>query len=345
MESEDGVFLENETVCVAQIHPKEFVCNNEDEVHVKETSEISWKAEITDSSMEPCAPKNNGMSKDRSNSKGGSKFRPNQRPILSQSLSFQSRVVPCNSLKKSIDANVDNHRVSTRKCEFPFSPQSITPTTKTGEATSRCTSLASMSHVRCSMSGKSGSVNATTCNSPSEASLSTTPRTLRRFSFKLDERAEKRKEFFSKLEEKINAKEVERNNLKEKSQERQQEEIKQLRKSLAFKATPLPSFYKEPPQKVELKKMPTTRARSPKLGRQKNSVDGEGNGPCVSLPVNGLTKGIPANHYEKAIVSPKKSVQKALSRLRFDKSEPNKHKLKPITSSPKVKETEESPND
>lgn len=91
--------------------------------------------------------------------------------------------------------------------------------------------------------------------------------------------------------------------------------------------------------------MPTTRARSPKLGRQKNSVDGEGNGPCVSLPVNGLTKGIPANHYEKAIVSPKKSVQKALSRLRFDKSEPNKHKLKPITSSPKVKETEESPND
>lgn len=101
--------------------------------------------------QEPCAPKNNGMSKDRSNSKGGSKFRPNQRPILSQSLSFQSRVVPCNSLKKSIDANVDNHRVSTRKCEFPFSPQSITPTTKTGEATSRCTSLASMSHVRCSM--------------------------------------------------------------------------------------------------------------------------------------------------------------------------------------------------
>lgn len=91
--------------------------------------------------------------------------------------------------------------------------------------------------------------------------------------------------------------------------------------------------------------MPTTRARSPKLGRQKNSVDGEGNGPCVSLPVNGLTKGIPANHYEKAIVSPKKSVQKALSRLRFDKSEPNKHTLKPITSSPKVKETEESPND
>lgn len=149
--------------------------------------------------QEPCAPKNNEMSKDRSNSKGGSKFRRNQRPILSQSLSFQSRVIPCNSLKKSIDVNVENHRTNTRKCEFPFSHQSFTPTTKIGEATSRRTSLASMSCIRCSMvrsfrvylliflkkccnnirlsvfllvqSGKSGSVNATTCNSPSEASL------------------------------------------------------------------------------------------------------------------------------------------------------------------------------
>lgn len=58
--------------------------------------------------------------------------------------------------------------------------------------------------------------------------------------------------------------------------------------------------------------------------------------------MNGSTKGIPGTHYDQAIVSPKKSVQKAPSRLHFDKSEPNKHK---ITSSPKVKETEESPKD
>ncbi|GER41826.1 TPX2 (targeting protein for Xklp2) proteinfamily [Striga asiatica] len=117
------------------------------------------------------------------------------------------------------------------------------------------------------------------------------------FSFRLEQRAAKRKEFFSKIEEKIHAKEQEKSNLQAKSKENQEAEIKQLRKSLTFKATPMPSFYKEPLPKVELKKIPTTRAISPKLGRNKSNMSTplENGESCVNLK---LTK-------ENCINSPK----------------------------------------
>ncbi|XP_004303390.1 PREDICTED: uncharacterized protein LOC101300076 isoform X1 [Fragaria vesca subsp. vesca] len=250
-----------------------------------------------------------------------------------------------------------------------------------GASAVRRTTLASIPSMRSSAAGKSGSVNKP-ANSSSDVTQSvgqslsavkttllikedddahsiassTTPGGRRSsgsgFSFRLDERAEKRKEFFTKLEEKIQAKEAEKNNSQAKSKENQEAEIKQLRKSLTFRAAPMPSFYKEPPPKIEIKKIPTTRPISPKLGRHKNSIPSpnspsEDGGMCLSPRLarerNKSIKGLKEKGEKDVshVTEPKKPIRKSQHRLNSQENGAAKAEGKPSKSQIKEVSKEE----
>ncbi|KAI3704295.1 hypothetical protein L1987_74511 [Smallanthus sonchifolius] len=71
-------------------------------------------------------------------------------------------------------------------------------------------------------------------------------------SFRSAERAEKRKEFHIKLEQKQQALEAEKIEHEMRTKEEEEAAIKELRKGLFVKAHPVPSFYyEEPPPKFE----------------------------------------------------------------------------------------------
>ncbi|KAL1561867.1 protein WVD2-like 2 isoform X1 [Salvia divinorum] len=103
------------------------------------------------------------------------------------------------------------------------------------------------------------------------------------------ERLEKRKEYYAKLEERHKALEKEKLEAKARKKEEEEAAIKELRKTMVYKANPVPSFYREgPPPKVELKKLPLTRPKSPKLSRRRRSC---GDACCGEARGNEGAKG------------------------------------------------------
>ncbi|PIA54205.1 hypothetical protein AQUCO_00900630v1 [Aquilegia coerulea] len=301
--------------------------------------------------------------------KGPAAVAVKKKPSLSQSISFPTRGVVANGLKKSVDGKPakDDTKVNGTDSKPSVYTRLSHPTKRASigasfieakpsiDAPTRRATLASVPSMQRSVSKKYSSVkahvdgqasnisqshdqssNSTRLSLPTKddedsrsVTSSTTPSGSRRnsgsgFAFRLDERAEKRKE------------------------ESQEADIKNLRKNLTFKATPMPTFYKEPPPpKTELKKIPSTRPISPKLGRHKTSTtvtesSTEGAVSCQS-PVSSSSvnpskptgKGVEANNNGDS-VSLKKSFRKSLSKLPSQKSATAKTEARLSNSKPKT---------
>ncbi|KAH8935869.1 hypothetical protein BDL97_17G052800 [Sphagnum fallax] len=116
------------------------------------------------------------------------------------------------------------------------------------------------------LQGKPAAASSASSSSFKKLPSSSTTTAASGFNFKCEERAQKRRDFYAKLEERMKAKEEEKRAEEAKRMQEKEAQFKELRRALAYKANPIPSFYQEPPPpKRELKKVPPTRAKSPNL--------------------------------------------------------------------------------
>ncbi|XP_051121575.1 protein WVD2-like 2 isoform X2 [Andrographis paniculata] len=167
--------------------------------------------------------------------------------------------------------------------------------------------------------------------------------------FTVIDRLERRKEYYSKLEEKHKALQKEKLDYEARIKEEEAAAIKQLRKNMVVKANPVPNFYREgPPPKPELKKLPLTRPKSPNLTRSSPRRKSCGDATRASLEDKGLngrvtrhsvgvlrdSKYSPGTPKGKDRSGPRKSIE--TSKL--------KNRPKVPTGSPKPKEIRDADN-